>query len=60
MVVFKRTESCKIYFTLSELNSIQDIELNCVQVTIRDIKTNNNILASKYLNNIMLCTLNEE
>jgi len=41
---FVRTENCRIYFSLSNYTSIEDINEHAVQVTLTNIYSNQSIL----------------
>lgn len=62
MPAFIYNQSCKIYFSLSEYNNInQLLDQYPVQVTVRDIKTNKSVLSSNlYPSGIKLCNMIEE
>lgn len=52
---FLTTESCKVYFSLSQYNSYKEIKNNA-QVTISNQNTNQSVLSlNKYNNEIKLC-----
>lgn len=57
MPAFIYTEPCRVYFSISDYNSISDINTSAVQVSIRYQKTNRNALASSYPSGIKLTTL---
>lgn len=44
MPVFDREKECRIYFSLSIYNNLNDININQVQVTVNDQYTNKNLL----------------
>ena len=60
MPSFAISSACRIYFQISDMNTVNDMITNAVQVIVRDQSTNNNMLANKYLNDIKLCTLVED
>lgn len=62
MPAFIYNQSCKIYFSISEYNSINELlDAYPVQVTVRDIRTNKNVLSSNlYPSGIKLCNMVEQ
>lgn len=59
MPAFIYDQSCKIYFSLSEYNNInQLLDTYPAQISIRDIKTNKTVLSfNKYPSGIKLCNI---
>ena len=58
---FNVTGSCKVNFTLSIYNSIDDIDTNLVQVKVLSQKTNQSVLdRDKYPTGIMLTSMGKE
>jgi hypothetical protein len=55
---FLYNQSCRIYFSLSKYNSINFLNLNAVQVVVRNQKTNVSVLNPvKYPSGIKITTL---
>ena len=58
---FNVNGSCKVNFTLSIYNSIDDIDTNLVQVKVLSQKTNQSVLdRDKYPTGIMLTSMGKE
>ena len=59
MPAFLVNETCRIYFSLSQFNTIEDIEN--VQLTLRSQNTNNSMLdSSRYPSEVMITQLHED
>lgn len=58
MPAFLYTEHCKVYFSLTDYNSIEDIKQ--AQITLVYQTTNKNALSSSYKNGIKICEVKSE